>query len=443
VLRDSIQKAFGGCDPRALRSHAGLWIDKMLAHPDPSSKEAAPHLRKLMASPIPEGYAEAFNLRRRDFELAADADEATVVSAKTTSRLVIGLGAKGVLEMGITLDHTWGLPFIPGSALKGLCAAAAHQIAEGSSWRKPEGWPEAAPPESRRGDALTDYELLFGTTANSGLVRFHDAWWEPVGNELPLAADVMTVHHSDYYQTQAGKPVPPPTDFDEPTPVPFLATRGTFVFALEGPAKWREVAFQLLEAALIHLGIGAKTSSGYGRMTLTLLESPVVKARRSAVEALGNTFRDYQAGQRTKGVTVLVDAFTRNIDLQTIAAAIRTLSKDLRKSLLEGVREKGVDAAKVDTLIALLTETPKAVPVAAAKTEPEKPKAPTTATRRVRFRKDAKDPKRGFIDIEGESKEYKAHALTYGEGVLDRLKSAGDWVEMTVTMDENKKPTIC
>lgn len=40
--------------------------------------------------------------------------------ARTLGRLVVGLGGKGVLEFGLTLQHASGLPIIPGSALKGL-----------------------------------------------------------------------------------------------------------------------------------------------------------------------------------------------------------------------------------------------------------------------------------------------------------------------------------
>ena len=39
---------------------------------------------------------------------------------KTTARLIVGLGSENILETGIRLHHTYGLPVIPGSALKGL-----------------------------------------------------------------------------------------------------------------------------------------------------------------------------------------------------------------------------------------------------------------------------------------------------------------------------------
>lgn len=250
----------------------------------------------------------------------------------------------------------------------------------------------------------------------------------------------MTVHHGDYYQALPGAPAPPPTDFDEPTPVPFLTTRGTFVGALEGPARWREVACQLLEAGLRDLGIGAKTASGYGRMKLSVEKTPIVRAREAALDALGNAFRGYQAGHRSKGIEVVVNALARDLDLQRVADALRPLAKDLRRSLLDGVREKMTDTTRLDALIALLTEVPSPVIVEAPRPAPAQVSAPATSRRRVRYRKDPKDPKRFFVEIEGD-KERKGHTVAFGEGVLDRLRVAGDWLELTVTIDGNK-PTI-
>jgi cold shock CspA family protein len=74
----------------------------------------------------------------------------------------------------------------------------------------------------------------------------------------------MTIHHSKYYSTGTE----PPADWDDPIIVPFLAATGTFLVALSGPAKWVDAAFLILEHALRAEGIGAKTSAGYGRLTL-------------------------------------------------------------------------------------------------------------------------------------------------------------------------------
>ncbi len=50
------------------------------------------------------------------------------VDLATTGRLIVGLGSESVLETGIRLHHTYGMPIIPGSALKGLAAHYCDQI---------------------------------------------------------------------------------------------------------------------------------------------------------------------------------------------------------------------------------------------------------------------------------------------------------------------------
>ncbi|MEO0253780.1 MAG: type III-B CRISPR module RAMP protein Cmr6, partial [candidate division WOR-3 bacterium] len=52
-------------------------------------------------------------------------------SLKVQSRLIVGLGSSHVLETSITLHHIYGVPYIPASALKGVCRMVAFwKIAE-------------------------------------------------------------------------------------------------------------------------------------------------------------------------------------------------------------------------------------------------------------------------------------------------------------------------
>jgi CRISPR-associated protein Cmr6 len=81
----------------------------------------------------------------------------------------------------------------------------------------------------------------------------------------------MTVHHQKYYMDDNV----PPADWDDPIPVPFISATGKYLIALaasdmeESNRKgWFSAIFDLLELALKEEGVGAKTSSGYGRMTL-------------------------------------------------------------------------------------------------------------------------------------------------------------------------------
>ncbi|MBU1432661.1 type III-B CRISPR module RAMP protein Cmr6, partial [Myxococcota bacterium] len=121
---------------RQASTHPGLWIDKFLTDARDRTDKRGAHLAEMSKPNIPEGYRAAFD-RRREALLSAWQPEGALVatgSAEIEGRMIIGLGQKGVLEAGITLDHTWGVPFLPGSALKGLAARAAMQLVEDEAW---------------------------------------------------------------------------------------------------------------------------------------------------------------------------------------------------------------------------------------------------------------------------------------------------------------------
>jgi CRISPR-associated protein Cmr6 len=171
--------------------------------------------------------------------------------ATTRTRMVVGLGAEAVLETSIALHRTYGVPHIPGSALKGLAAHYADQHLEDPAWRK-------------GGKA---HSIAFGSTSNAGYVAFFDAL--PLPRQHRLHPDVMTVHHPGYYSgKKRGDDFEPPADWDSPNPVPFLSATGRFLVALSGQDAWVDRVFDILRLALDYGGVGAKTSSGYGRLEL-------------------------------------------------------------------------------------------------------------------------------------------------------------------------------
>lgn len=237
--------------------HAGLWIDKMLpAQNDKGGDEGkgdkGRHIQRLSDVKIPVGYREAFKRWRDDHEAAGHA----LVEAKVQGRMVIGIGQKGPLEVGLTLNHTWGVPYIPGSALKGIAAATAHKLLQDPAWLGPKD-------PSSSTEAGESYQHMFGLVSQKGRVVFHDAWWIPAGDALPLKPDVMTVHHADYYQKDA-----PPSDTDSPNPVSFVSVTGSYLIALEGEFEWCNAAADILRIGAEDLGVGAKTRAGYGRLTV-------------------------------------------------------------------------------------------------------------------------------------------------------------------------------
>jgi len=247
--------------------HPGLWLDKLLPRQFSQGEKGGEdayrvHFETATTIPVADVYRHFYERWEKMLKTAG----VKIAMATTQGRLVVGLGADSALENAITLHRTYGVPIIPGSALKGLAAFYARNRLDDLAWHVKKD-------EQGRliyiGDA---YRTLFGDTTSAGYVTFFDALYVPgsAEGEMPLALDVVTVHHSDYYQgkkTPQGE-VAPPADWDSPNPVPFVSVRGgvKFLVALDGPEYWVEAAFQILRLALIEEGIGAKTNSGYGRM---------------------------------------------------------------------------------------------------------------------------------------------------------------------------------
>lgn len=260
------------------REHAGLWFDKYISRQQkkdiPLGKEELSPYKVLVDTvadiPEPPMYSQFFKRWQQQLEtmrVAIDECEYKVQYQYATAqgRIAIGLGDESVIETAMTLHHTYGVPYIPGSALKGLASAYAHRFLEDEGWRK-------------KGEYHT---AMFGTTDSSGYITFFDALYRPgtghknkKGIAQALWPDVITVHHKAYYENQKNKA---PADWDNPTPIPFLTATGTYLVALGGPDSWVSLAFNLLGKALAEMGIGAKTNSGYGRMNLTKEWTPAAE----------------------------------------------------------------------------------------------------------------------------------------------------------------------
>ncbi|GAB6134921.1 type III-B CRISPR module RAMP protein Cmr6 [Thermococcus prieurii] len=238
---------------------------------------------------------------------------------ETKSRLVVGLGDESVYETSIRLLRNYGVPYIPGSALKGVTKAWAvemmTELLGGADGFKGDFFERAKEvqgllnageikkfPElvelinpsrhlveflnalgvgAKPGSVVNARELaerlvrIFGTTTEGGSAIFFDALPSPVKAPLEMEKlipqlraklrdaiefDIMNPHYGPYYQKGEA-----PGDWHSPVPVLFLTVRKgvPFVFAVGGDE--RGVAEKLLRLALRHHGVGAKTSLGYGR----------------------------------------------------------------------------------------------------------------------------------------------------------------------------------
>lgn len=191
-----------------------------------------------------------------------------IVEAKSRILLHVGSGAS-VTDGSILLHHTWGIPYLPGSALKGLVRAAMH---EGSLRRRFDVDDVLLGDLLGQGPAIA--EASDDSSERAAFIDFFDAPWIPPdrwpADFSPLALDVVTPHHNRYYTQSTERPFP--TDFDDPVPTHRLSISPTtrFHVVMEAdehfPMKWLECVKAVLLDALEHDGIGAWTTSGYGRL---------------------------------------------------------------------------------------------------------------------------------------------------------------------------------
>ena len=215
-------------------------------------------------------------------------DGSRAARARFASRLLVGSGTPSATEVGLTLHHTWGVPFIPGSALKGLLNHYVDAVygpdpgsgAENDERKKYRGveWRGARIVKSsgeihgalfgRPDTSWTEEEQRERSAASRGFVVFHDALLvsSSVRRKGTFARDVLTPHQGAYYGA-SGTARPWPNDYEDPVPVSFLTVRpgAEFLVALSGPKAWTALALELLQKALEEWGVGAKTVAGYGR----------------------------------------------------------------------------------------------------------------------------------------------------------------------------------
>ncbi|RLC22325.1 MAG: type III-B CRISPR module RAMP protein Cmr6 [Deltaproteobacteria bacterium] len=206
------------------------------------------------------------------------------------TRMAMGLGIPSQAENGLCLDHTHGIPLIPGSALKGVAQdyALMEQDALKDSHKRRQVKQDdhsfiavfgAQTPEGNE-PASGDF------VSRSGHTVFFDA--VPVSNGkkvYPFDMDIINPHYGDYYANEGDKP---PADYIRPNPILFLTVKPGTVFRFALAA--RDVCFALnnektgepgpeirisaaellgkaesfLKGALYNLGVGGKTRVGYG-----------------------------------------------------------------------------------------------------------------------------------------------------------------------------------
>ena len=218
-----------------------------------------------------------------------------------------GLGAEHPTENGFAWHRTLGTPYLPGSSVKGMV----------------RGWIEWNGEEHQHFSRIKDW---FGgedkTSEQAGWFIFFDAL--PTG-PVTLAADVMTPHMGQWYESGgeiglvSDEPDPSivPADWHSPNPVTFLVVKNAkFQFGVAVRENLTEKdrqqaqdelgqAVDVLEEALQWAGAGAKTATGYGRMSPDSIANTHLAKQRKEREAqsqpletrLSNEIKDWSEPQ--------------------------------------------------------------------------------------------------------------------------------------------------
>ncbi|MGI6582332.1 MAG: type III-B CRISPR module RAMP protein Cmr6 [bacterium] len=147
---------------------------------------------------------------------------------RTRGRFVTGLGRDNPVENGFAWHYNLGVPYLPGSSVKGLVKAWADALADDGEVNREE------------------VERICGSARDEkgvGSLIFFPALPQ---EQVILEADVMTPHYSPYYQGDRE-----PADWHSPVPIPFLTVAAEQVFgfplAPRRPANKRD-----LERAVQH-----------------------------------------------------------------------------------------------------------------------------------------------------------------------------------------------
>ena len=173
-------------------------------------------------------------------------------------------------KTGFSFDYTTGLPYIPGSSIKGMLRASILKYREDvRAWLKPD--------ETFKNNKIVLESLvsqLFGDSNDKDTIETKKEYPQVLERDVFLDALVICgdekgkILKSDYI-------TPHPSMFKNPNPIiHILALRPNvklqFYFLLRPKpiaGISSEKRFELYKNLILDLGIGAKTNTGYGSLT--------------------------------------------------------------------------------------------------------------------------------------------------------------------------------
>ncbi len=266
-------------DKKPEHAHAGLWFDRFFNRyeanwtfrRDGASSDTAAKVEWIKSMSGTVGQSRQLeSFIKRQYSLVKQL-QGSSQRYKTDWHFVTGMGNSHPVENGFSWHSTQGVPYIAGSAVKGLVRA----------------WVELNEDKLEDVDKRARLKRWFGTETKEEVAEQAGAFifFDAIPEQRPsLMADIMTPHMGDWYADGAkGNPnnaKAVPADWHEPIPVAFLAVKqAQFIFSIaprkaqtDESEKERQDAqlkavFEALEQALEWLGSGGKTGAGYGYMS--------------------------------------------------------------------------------------------------------------------------------------------------------------------------------
>ena len=241
--------------------HMGLWFERFFhgyesdfAAVDKEGRSA--WLRQFDIKQV--GARSELNAKAEKIQQLASSQGGQARVYQCAAPFVTGMGNPHPLENGFTWHPTLGMPYLPGSAVKGLVRPAVELAYQGA-------------------DKLALLKRWFGTETKgdvpeaSGSFIFLDAL--PVA-PCALVPEVMTPHMGKWYEKGGKTPTAKdtqPGDWHSPVPVGYLTARNLQLQFAVMPrpgvnAAELEQVWQALDYALQWLGAGGKTAQGFGTM---------------------------------------------------------------------------------------------------------------------------------------------------------------------------------
>ena len=289
-------------------ANAGLWFDRFFNRYQPDwtlkDNDKSQWLKQLQGTTGDATQLEARCLRQiRRVEQLGGQNKAY----KNDWYWVSGMGNPHPVENGLNWHPTLGVPYLAGSAVKGLVRAWVERNDDGL---------EQAEKENR-------LKTWFGTAdkgdiaeQTGGFIFFDAIPPQPV----TLITDIMTPHMGKWYaegeNASTNQPENLPADWHEPVPITFLAAKQTpllFSIAPRGNDLVNQLpdVFSALKNALNWLGAGAKTATGYGYFSEDKTSFETLE--KQLIEQQQRQQQEQQMQQQLQGQSPLAQDFIRQM----------------------------------------------------------------------------------------------------------------------------------